>query len=237
MFERTTYADRREAGQTLAQQLLPITVGQDVVILALPRGGVPVAFEVAKALEAPLDLIVVRKLGVPWHPELAMGAVASGKVRVLNHEVIRHLGITPEVIEQVAAHETHEVLRREKSYRGNRPAPRVAGKCVIVVDDGVATGSTMHAALRALRKQHPGKLIVAVPVGPPSTFDDFAADTDAVVCPLTPDEFSAVGQWYADFDQVTDEEVRSLLQESWRSVPPPHQQLSQTMAPTTRLPQ
>jgi putative phosphoribosyl transferase len=223
MLEQTLYADRREAGIALAEALRPVVAGQEVVVLALPRGGVPVAAEVAKALGAPLDLVVVRKLGVPWHPELAMGAVASGGVRVLNHDVIDHLAITPEVIEQVALHETAELLRRERSYRGERPPPQLAGKCVILIDDGLATGSTMHAAVKAVRRHHPARVIVAVPVGPASAPQEFGGKADLLVCPNTPARFASVGQWYADFDQVSDEEVRQLLHDSWQTTqaPPP----------------
>jgi predicted phosphoribosyltransferase len=185
--------------------------GDNVVVLALPRGGVPVAFEVAHALDAPLDVFVVRKLGVPRHEELAMGAIATGGARVLNDEVVDRLGITPAVIELVAAREAAEVARREHLYRGDRPAPDVAGRTVILVDDGLATGATMRAAVSAVRQQSPATIVVAVPTGSAETCRDLRTEADDVVCLISPDPFLAVGYWYDDFGQVSDDEVRALL--------------------------
>jgi predicted phosphoribosyltransferase len=183
-----------------------------VVVLALPRGGVPVAFEVARALHAPLDVFLVRKLGVPGHEELAMGALATGGVRVLNDDVVHALDIPEEAIAAVAAEEGQELARRERLYRGNRSAPAVRGRTVILVDDGLATGSSMRAAVAALRRQGPARLVVAVPVGAPETCAEFQDVADEVVCARTPEPFYAVGLWYDDFTQTTDEEVRDLLE-------------------------
>jgi predicted phosphoribosyltransferase len=180
-------------------------------VLALPRGGVPVAFEVAEALHAPLDIFLVRKLGVPGHEELAMGAIATGGVRVLNEDVVGYLNINDEVIERVAAREQRELERRERVYRGGRAAPDVRGRTVILVDDGLATGSTMRAAAAALRLQRPARIIVAVPVAAPQTCDEFRTEVDEIVCAATPEPFRGVGLWYEDFSQTTDEEVRELL--------------------------
>jgi len=181
-------------------------------VLALPRGGVPVAYEVAKALNAPLDIFLVRKLGVPGHEELAMGAIASGGVRVLNHDVVDHLLIPAGVIDSVAANELRELERRERAYRGSRPEPEVREKTVILVDDGLATGSTMRAAAAALRQQNPARIIVAVPVSAPQTCDEYRMGVDEIVCAITPEPFYGVGQWYVDFSQTTDDEVRDLLE-------------------------
>ena len=205
------YKDRSEAGRRLATQLDGYAGRADVLVLALPRGGVPVAFEVARALEAPLDVFLVRKLGVPGHEELAMGAIASGGVRVLNQEVLRHLRISREAVDAVAADELRELERRERAYRGGRPPPDVRGKTAILVDDGLATGSTMLAAASALREQQPARIVVAVPVSAPQTCDEYRMGVDEIVCALTPEPFHAVGQWYEDFSQTTDEEVRELL--------------------------
>jgi predicted phosphoribosyltransferase len=180
-------------------------------VLALPRGGVPVAYEVARALHAPLDVFLVRKLGLPGHEELAMGAVASGGVRVLNRDVVERLQIPDELIDAVTRRELQELERRERAYRGDRPFPDVHGKTVILVDDGLATGSTMRAAAEALRQQRPARLVVAVPAGSPETCDEFRAEVDEVVCAITPQPFYAVGLWYDDFSQTTDDEVRELL--------------------------
>jgi len=206
------FADRSEAGRALGA-ILAATYAEreDVVVLALPRGGVPVAFEVARALHAPLDVFVVRKLGVPGHEELAMGAIASGGVRVLNGEVVQTLLIPPDAIDRVAAGELNEVRRREREYRGSRPPAEVRGKVVILVDDGLATGSTMRAAAAALRAQGPAKIVVAVPVAAAETCDAFRAEVDEIVCVRTPEPFHAVGLWYEDFSQTSDEEVRDLL--------------------------
>jgi putative phosphoribosyl transferase len=205
------FRDRADAGQRLATQLMGYANRSDVLVLALPRGGVPVAFEVAKALDAPLDVFLVRKLGLPDHEELAMGAIATGGVIVLNSEVVDMLRIPDRVIEAVAAAEQRELERRERRYRGDRPPPDVRGKAVILVDDGLATGSTMRAAANALRDQQPARLIVAVPIAAPEICDTFRDEVDEVVCAITPQPFYAVGLWYEDFAQTTDDEVRDLL--------------------------
>ena len=206
------FRDRTDAGRQLAAQLLKYADAPDVLVLALPRGGVPVAYEVARALDAPLDVFVVRKLGLPGHEELAMGAIATGGVRVLNEDVVQTLRIRDEEIDAVAAAEQQELERREQFYRGDRPPPEVAGRTVILVDDGLATGSTMRAAIAALRQQHPARIIVAVPVGSPDTCGEFQEVADDVVCARTPDPFYAVGLWYGDFAQISDEEVHALLE-------------------------
>src|SRR5947209_6232194 len=208
------YRDRAEAGRRLAAQLTDYANRSDVLVLALPRGGVPVAYEVAKALRAPLDIFLVRKLGVPGHEELALGAIATGGVRVLNEEVMRHLDISPETIDALAMTEQRELQRRERSYRGKRSPPEVNGRTVILIDDGLATGSTMRAAVAALRRQGPARVIVAVPVGAPETCADFQGEADAVVCARTPEPFYAVGLWYQDFTQTSDEEVHDLLRQA-----------------------
>jgi predicted phosphoribosyltransferase len=205
------YRNRTEAGRYLASQLGDYADRPDVLVLALPRGGVPVAFEVASALKASLDIFLVRKLGVPGHEELAMGAIATGGIRVVNEEVVRYLKIPGEVIDAVAAEEQRELERRERLYRGERPAPDVSGKTVILVDDGLATGSTMRAAAAALREQHPARIVVGVPVSSPATCDEFRDEVDEIVCAVTPEPFHGVGQWYEDFSQTTDDEVRELL--------------------------
>jgi putative phosphoribosyl transferase len=205
------FRDRAEAGKRLAGQLMEYARRSDVLVLALPRGGVPVAFKVAEVLRAPLDIFLVRKLGVPGHEELAMGAIATGGVRVLNEDVVRYLSIPGEVIDAVAADEQRELERRERLYRGSRPAPDIRGKTVIIIDDGLATGSTMRAAATALRKQTPARIVVAVPVSSPTTCDEFRDEVDEIVCAATPEPFQAVGLWYKDFSQTTDEEVRELL--------------------------
>jgi putative phosphoribosyl transferase len=205
------FRDRRQAGRILAERLTVYADRPDVLVLALPRGGVPVGFEVAQALQVPLDVFIVRKLGVPGHEELAMGAIASGGVLVLNEDVVRSLMIPEDVIQRVAAREQQELERRERAYRGTRPAPDVKDRTVILVDDGLATGSTMMAAAKALRQQQPAEIVVAVPVAAPSTCHKLRSVADDVVCVLMPEMFYAVGQWYADFSQTTDEEVRELL--------------------------
>ena len=207
------FASRRQAGAELASKLRHYAGRHDVVVLALPRGGVPVAYEVAEALDAPLDIFLVRKLGVPGHRELAMGAIASGGVRVVNHDVVRAYGISQPVIDAIAREEEAELLRREREYRRGSPPPALAGTTVILVDDGLATGSTMRAAVEAVRQHGPSRVIVAVPVGAASTCAELGDVTDETVCAQTPEPFLAVGQWYDDFSQTTDEEVRRLLQE------------------------
>ena len=205
------FANRREAGRILASLLMKYPDRDDVFVLALPRGGVPVGFEVAQALRAPLDVFIVRKLGVPGHDELAMGAIATGGVRVLNDDVVTSLELEPEVIDAVAAREEKELARRERLYRGARPAPDVHGRTVILIDDGLATGSTMRAAVAALRKQRPARIVVAVPVAASETCEEFKTEVDEVVCAATPRMFNGVGRWYEDFSQTTDEEVHELL--------------------------
>lgn len=206
------FRDRTEAGRLLGQRLATYANRPDILILALPRGGVPVAFEVAKALNAPLDVFVVRKLGVPGNEELAMGAVATGGIRVLNEEVIRALDIPETVIQTVTEKEKQELERREFIYRGNRPPLDVHARTVILVDDGLATGSTMRAAVAALKQQQPARIIVAVPVAAPSTCEELRSEVDEIVCIITPEPLFAISLWYEDFSQTTDEEVRDLLQ-------------------------
>jgi predicted phosphoribosyltransferase len=208
------YKDRREAGVDLAGHLRQFTDRTDVVVLALPRGGVPVAYEVARALHAPLDVFLVRKLGVPGHRELAMGAIASGDVRVINEDVVRWYRIPEEVIDEVAREEHAELERRESAYREGRDPVEVTGRVVLLVDDGLATGSSMKAAVRAVRARTPSRIVVAVPVGAPETCRGLATLADEVICARTPEYFSAVGQWYLDFSQTTDDEVRQLLGEA-----------------------
>jgi putative phosphoribosyl transferase len=205
------FADRIEAGRELAGELHAYADRDDVIVLALPRGGVTVGREVADALKAPLDVFLVRKLGTPGHRELAMGAIASGGVRVLNEEVIRWYGLSQGAIDAVAAEEQQELTRREAAYREGRPALHAAGHIVILVDDGLATGSTMKAAVQAVRMLDPVRIVVAVPVGAPETCRELQTLADEVVCARTPQPFSAVGLWYRNFDQTTDEEVRALL--------------------------
>lgn len=205
------FRDRADAGRVLASKLMHYARRPDVVVLALPRGGVPVAYEIARALASPLDVFLVRKLGVPGREELAMGAIASGGVRVLNDDVIRELDIPDRWIEAAAASELAELRRREEAYRDGRPAPEVLDKTVILVDDGLATGASMRAAVAALRRMEPARIVVAVPVGAASTCAEFRSLADEVVCAQQPDPFYAVGSWYRNFDQTTDEEVRELL--------------------------
>jgi predicted phosphoribosyltransferase len=217
------FRNRRHAGRQLAQRLERYAGREDVLVLALPRGGVPVAYEVARALDAPLGLFLVRKLGVPGHEELAMGAIAGGGVRVLNREVIRSLDITPEEVEAVAREEERELERRQRAYRGDAPAPDVRDRTVILVDDGLATGSTMRAAVAALRRLGPARTVVAVPVGAPSTCAALAEEADEVVCAAQPEPFYSVGLWYGDFTQTTDDEVRQLLERAEGRRPAGHQ--------------
>src|ERR1700733_5842522 len=203
--------DRRDAGRLLAEKLAAYANRPDALVLALPRGGVPVAYEVARALGAPLDVFVVRKLGVPGYEELAIGAVATGGVRVLNDQLVERLGIPEQMIDAVAARELQELARRERRYRGGRPPPDVRGRTVILVDDGLATGATMHAAIEALRQQNPARIVVAVPTASPESCEEIREKVDDVICAITPEPFHAVGIWYQDFSQTTDEEVHDLL--------------------------
>lgn len=205
------FRNRMEAGQMLANHLTDYTNQEDLLVLGLPRGGVPVAFEVAKALNAPLDICIVRKLGVPGQKELAMGAIASGGIGVLNYDVISTLGIDKEAIQVVAAEELQELQRRDRTYRGNAPPINVKDKIVILIDDGIATGSTIRAAIAILKQQKPKKIVVAVPVAPASTYEQLQSEVDEIVCLQTPENLSAIGVWYEDFSQTTDEEVRELL--------------------------
>ena len=213
--------DRTEAGRRLAAELAPHAGRSDVVVLALPRGGVPVAFEVAQRLQAPLDVFVVRKLGVPGHQELAMGAIASGGVRVINPGLVRQLGIADAAVEQVTAEETRELERREREYRGGRAPAPVRGRTVILVDDGLATGSTMVAAIEALRLQDPARIVVAAGVGAAQTCAALSGVADDCVCALQPTMLDSVGRWYGDFSQTTDAEVRDLLARAGQERPQP----------------
>lgn len=211
------FRDRRDAGRVLARLLGQYRDRPDVLVLGLARGGVPVGYEVAAALSAPLDVFLVRKLGVPGRQELAMGAIASGGVLVLEPGVVEQLGIPSYVITEVAAREERELLRREREYRDDRPEPEFRGRTVILVDDGLATGSTMRAAVKALRKRQPAKIVVAVPVAAPSSCAELAPEVDEIVCASTPEDFRAVGEWYQEFGQTTDEEVRQLLHAAARA--------------------
>ncbi|MCY1022399.1 phosphoribosyltransferase [Pyxidicoccus sp. MSG2] len=205
------FLDRYEGGRELAGLLRQYTHRPDTVVLALPRGGVPVAYEVAKALGVPLDVFLVRKLGAPSHEELAMGAIASGGMRIINREVVEELGISRGEIDATAEREGVELQRREVKYRDGRPPPDVRGRNVILVDDGLATGTTMRAAVAALRQQEPARIVVAVPVGAVESCEDLAEEADEVLCVRRPRPFYAVGLWYRDFAQTSDEEVRELL--------------------------
>lgn len=207
------FRDRREAGKTLAQKLMHYAERPNVLALALPRGGVPVAYEVALALHVPLDVFIVRKLGVPGHEELAIGAIASGGVRVLNKRIIESLNIPGEIIEQVAQRELQELRRREQAYRGEYPPPDIHGRIVILIDDGLATGASMRAAVVGVRAQDPERIVVAVPTAAPETCEAFQSEVDEIVCAITPEPFLGVGRWYDDFEQTTDEGVRLFLQD------------------------
>jgi predicted phosphoribosyltransferase len=206
------FRDRFEAGRVLASSLSRYANRPDVIVLGLPRGGVAVAYEVARALHLPLDVFIVRKLGVPGQEELAMGAIASGGVRVLNQAVIRALGLSQAQIDEVIEREEQELRRREQQFRGDRPPLDLRGKTVIVVDDGLATGATMWAAITAVRQQQPAKIVMAVPVADPSGCESFRQIADEVVCAITAEPLHAVGLWYKEFPQMTDEEVRALLE-------------------------
>lgn len=209
------YRDRAEGGQVLAGALRRYAGREGVVVLGLPRGGVVTAYAVAEKLKAPLDVLIVRKLGLPGQEELAMGAIASGGARVLNPEVVRGLSVPEEVIESVTRRESQELARREREYRGARAGVELSGKCVILVDDGLATGSTMLAAVRAVKQLGPSEVVVAVPVAPPETVKVLASEADEVVCPAQPWDFRAVGQWYQEFGQTSDDEVKGLLSQAW----------------------
>jgi len=212
------FKDRRDAGKQLAQELSAYAGRSDVIVLALPRGGVPVAYEVARALNAPLDIFIVRKLGLPGHEELAIGAIASGGIRVLNHDIVQALKIPQTMIDTVTRQELQELERRERAYRGDRPPPEVRGRTVILIDDGLATGASMRAAVAALRAQNPARIVVAVPTAAPETCAAFESEVDEIVCAMTPEPFYGVGRWYEDFSQTTDEEVRALLEEAARQL-------------------
>ena len=205
------FRDRADAGRHLLSKLGAYEGRPDVLVLGLPRGGIPVGYEVARGLGAPLDVFVVRKLGVPGQEELAMGAIATGGVRVVNRDVVDALHIAPDVLDRAAAQELRELERRERSYRGDRPEPKVEGRTVILVDDGLATGSTMRAAVQALRQQRPARIVVAVPVAAFATCEELRREVEDVVCFATPEPFMAVGRFYDDFSQTTDEEVHDLL--------------------------
>lgn len=205
------YRDRQEAGERLAEELAVFKGQKDVVVLGLPRGGVPVAARVAKALGAPLGVFVVRKLGVPGNEEYAMGAIASGGVRLMNEDVVRSLGITEEQIKQVVEREERKLRQREEAYRGECPQPELKGKLLILVDDGIATGATVRVAIKALREYCPRQVVVAVPVAPPEACQDLSREVDKVVCPLQPSRLRAISLWYEDFSATTNEEVRRIL--------------------------
>ena len=208
------FKDRRDAGRVLARKLSTYTGQADVIILALPRGGVPVAYEVALALNAPLDIFLVRKLGLPGREELAIGAIASGGIRVLNEDIIRVLGVPEEVINIVARNELQELQRREHNYRGDRPAPEVRDRKVILIDDGLATGASMRAAVVGVRAQHPARIVIAVPAAAPELCNAFQFEVDEMVCAMTPEPFYGLSRWYEDFSQTTDEDVRMFLREA-----------------------
>jgi putative phosphoribosyl transferase len=206
------FENRVDAGRKLAQELADYQDAPDVIVLALPRGGVPVAQEVAETLDAPLDIFLVRKLGLPGHEELAMGAIASGGIRVLNEAVVDSLDNPEAVIDEVIEREQGELERREQAYRGDRPFPEVEGRTVILVDDGLATGASMRAAVAGLRARNPKKIVVAVPTASPEKCEEFEDEVDEVVCAVTPQPFFGIGYWYNDFSQTTDEEVRQILE-------------------------
>jgi putative phosphoribosyl transferase len=214
------FTNRFDAGRRLAAALSSYAGRADVLVLGLPRGGVPVAFEVARALGAPLDIFVVRKLGVPGHEEFAMGAIASGGIRLVDAAIVRQLGISEREIEAVARAEQRELERRERQYRGDRPLPDVAGRTAILVDDGLATGASMRVAVAALRREHPARIVVGVPIAPAETCEALREEADAVVCALTPDPVAAVGLWYEDFEQTTDDEVHALLERARHELAP-----------------
>jgi putative phosphoribosyl transferase len=212
------FRDRRDAGRKLAQKLAAYANRSDVVVLALPRGGVPVAYEVALALNAPLDIFTVRKLGVPGHEELAMGAIATGGARVINQDIVRTLNIPQGVVEAVAKRELKELERRERVFRGDRVMREIRDKTAILIDDGLATGASMQAAIIGLRAKEPARIVAAVPTAAPETCEAFKQKVDEMVCATTPEPFYGVSRWYEDFSQTTDEEVQTLLEEASRQV-------------------
>jgi predicted phosphoribosyltransferase len=212
------FRDRRDAGKKLAGELVEYAGRTDVLVLALPRGGVPVAYEVAVALNVPLDVFIVRKLGLPGREELAVGAIASGGIRVLNEDVVGLLNVPQDVISVVARRELQELQRREQMYRGERPGPDVRDRTIILIDDGLATGASMRAAIAGLRAQHPARIVVAVPTASKEACEGLRGEVDQMVCGMTPEPFYGVGKWYEDFRQTTDEEVRVLLEEANRQV-------------------
>jgi len=214
------FRDRRDAGRKLAKELLHYANRPDVIVLALPRGGVPVAYEVALALNVPLDIFIVRKLGLPGQEELAIGAIASGGIRVLNEEIIHTLHIPEDVIDRIAQRELQELERREHIYRGDNPAPLVHDRTVILIDDGLATGASMRAAVTGLRAQNAKRIVVAVPTAAPETCEAFEKEVDEIICVITPEPFVGVGWWYEDFSQTTDEGVRLFLQDVRRQMIP-----------------
>jgi putative phosphoribosyl transferase len=216
------FRDRQHAGRALAQKLATYADRPDVIVLALPRGGTPVAYEVAQALHAPLDVLVVRKLGVPGHEEYAMGAIAGGGERVLDSDLVRDLGIGAKAIDEVVRAEERELERRERAYRGQRPAPDLQGRIVILIDDGLATGATMRVAVRAVRRQAPASIVVAAPVASPEACELLQSEADEVVCAEVPASFLGVGRWYLDFSQTSDDEVCSLLEKTSRHRPRHH---------------
>ncbi|MGZ8222905.1 MAG: phosphoribosyltransferase [Methylobacter sp.] len=209
------FDDRIQAGRLLGLALAEYAKRPDVIVLALPRGGVPVGFEVARVIDAPLDIMLVRKLGTPGQEELAMGAIASGGACVLNPDIVAVVGISQNAIDAATITERQELERRQRAYRGNRPYPTVENHCVILVDDGLATGASMLAAVSALKQQKPASIVVAVPVAPPETVERLQQETDDVVCLATPESFTAVGRWYHEFPQISDDEVKSLLARAW----------------------
>jgi putative phosphoribosyl transferase len=218
MHAAPVFRDRTDAGQALAARLMQYADRPDAIVLALPRGGVPVGFEVAQRLRIPLDVFIVRKLGLPGHEELAMGAIASGGVRALNDELIGYIGVPKDVVDHVTAVEQRELQRRQRLYRDDRPPPDVRGRAVILVDDGLATGATMRAGVEALRRQDCARIVVAVPVAAPDTCEELGQLADEVVCAVTPVPFFGVGMWYEDFSQLTDEQVRELLARAEREL-------------------
>lgn len=208
------FPDRREAGRALAQKLLKYASRSDTIVLALPRGGVPVAYEVALAMKVPLDVWIVRKLGLPGRQELAIGAIASGGVRILNHDIIQAVGLSQTTIDKVTEQELDELKRREQQYRGNRPPFDVRDRTVILIDDGLATGASMLAAVRSLRTQKPASIIVAVPAAAPQAIEILRSEVDEVIFVIAPFDFKGVGNWYEEFSQTTDDEVQRLLEQA-----------------------